>query len=271
MKKIIATLLALSLVLSMAVFVSAADKATLTGNDVSTKAGTVVGVPLYLKDIQKLIGTGTTNGRLCGYELNYTIDAAFVGKVAILDVVDLPSSEKPNPFGAPQIIEWGATVDSVKLLIEDSTNLGIDITTLGTDFKLGTIAVQVDASVPEGSEIEISLSLVVVPDNMSAYYNDSIEVAPFTVTVVGDEPATSTPSETETSTPSTGDTSTPSTGSTSTSSVKPGTSTPSAKPATTTKAPTGTTTPKTGDAGVLAVAGLMALAAGAAFVTMKKR
>ena len=269
MKKILATIVALCMAISMCVVASAADGASIDAKAVVAESfakDSRILVPIVLKNADKVTGAQG----MAGIELNIKFDdkqLTFVGAATELSyqVEDVMTGEmqdvKMNCTGA---LSPAGSTDSAKFMLDGEKAIA-----LTGDVTLGTLVFKAAADIAEGTEVKATVTVVDACDTEKNKFGDQLaagevvlakaekaetpsESAPSTDPGTSTEPGTS--SEPGTSAPSQAGTSTPS---------KAGTVKPSST--------TSTTNPKTGDAGVLAVGALMVVAAGAAFVTMKKR
>lgn len=271
MKKILATIVALCMAISMCVVASAADGASIDAKAVVAESfakDSRILVPIVLKNADKVTGAQG----MAGIELNIKFDdkqLTFVGAATELSyqVEDVMTGEmqevKMNCTGA---LSPAGSTDSAKFMLDGEKAIA-----LTGDVTLGTLVFKAAADIAEGTEVKATVTVVDACDTEKHKFGDQLaagevvlakaekaetpsESAPSTDPGTSTEPGTSAPSQAGTSTPS-----------------KAGTSTPSKAGAVKPSSTTSTTNPKTGDAGVLAVGALMVVAAGAAFVTMKKR
>ena len=260
MKKILATIVALCMAISMCVVASAADGASIDAKAVVAESfakDSRILVPIVLKNADKVTGAQG----MAGIELNIKFDdkqLTFVGAATELSyqVEDVMTGEmqevKMNCTGA---LSPAGSTDSAKFMLDGEKAIA-----LTGDVTLGTLVFKAAADIAEGTEVKATVTVVDACDTEKHKFGDQLAAGEVVLAKAekaetpSTDPGTSTPSQAGTSTPSKAGTSTPS---------KAGTVKPSST--------TSTTNPKTGDAGVLAVGALMVVAAGAAFVTMKKR
>ena len=260
MKKILATIVALCMAISMCVVASAADGASIDAKAVVAESfakDSRILVPIVLKNADKVTGAQG----MAGIELNIKFDdkqLTFVGAATELSyqVEDVMTGEmqevKMNCTGA---LSPAGSTDSAKFMLDGEKAIA-----LTGDVTLGTLVFKAAADIAEGTEVKATVTVVDACDTEKHKFGDQLAAGEVVLAKAekaetpSTDPGTSTPSQAGTSTPSQAGTSTPS---------KAGTVKPSST--------TSTTNPKTGDAGVLAVGALMVVAAGAAFVTMKKR
>ncbi len=266
MKKILATIVALCMAISMCVVASAADGASIeftTQVKESYAKGDTILVPVVLKNADKVTGAKG----MAGIELNVQFDdkqVTFLGGETRLEYEfkTLSGTEKVR-FDCTAAASPEGSTNSAKFMLDGKA--AIDLT---GDITLGTIGFTAAADIAEGTEIKATVTVVDACDLDKNKFGDQIAAGEVVLAKAekaetpSTDPGTSTPSQAGTSTPSQAGTSTPS---------KAGTSTPSKAGTVKPSSTTSTTNPKTGDAGVLAVGALMVVAAGAAFVTMKKR
>ena len=274
MKKILATIVALCMAISMCVVASAADGASIeftTQVKESYAKGDTILVPVVLKNADKVTGAKG----MAGIELNVQFDdkqVTFLGGETRLEYEfkTLSGTEKVR-FDCTAAASPEGSTNSAKFMLDGKA--AIDLT---GDITLGTIGFTAAADIAEGTEIKATVTVVDACDLDKNKFGDQLAAGEVVLAKAekaetpSTDPGTSTPSQAGTSTPSQAGTSTPSQAGTSTPS-KAGTSTPSKAGTVKPSSTTSTTNPKTGDAGVLAVGALMVVAAGAAFVTMKKR
>ncbi len=268
MKKILATIVALCMAISMCVVASAADGASIDAKAVVAESfakDSRILVPIVLKNADKVTGAQG----MAGIELNIKFDdkqLTFVGAATELSyqVEDVMTGEmqdvKMNCTGA---LSPAGSTDSAKFMLDGEKAIA-----LTGDVTLGTLVFKAAADIAEGTEVKATVTVVDACDTEKHKFGDQLAAGEVVLAKAekaetpSTDPGTSTPSQAGTSTPSQAGTSTPS---------QAGTSTPSKAGTVKPSSTTSTTNPKTGDAGVLAVGALMVVAAGAAFVTMKKR
>ncbi len=284
MKKIFASAVAAALALSMAVPAFAADTGTLsvTADKTEVEAGGEVTVTIDLTGVAELVKLEGVDGHGGLGVGNFTV---------VYDSEQLEPVGKPHPFD-PETLNYftmsspaNTMFTPMSTIVDDGMSIQFFTTMLGgakVDLELGTITFTVSEDVQPGTEIEIGLAL---PSDGNAFAttggteadgeiasipNDEIALVPVTVTVPDDEPITEEPvtEEPVTEEPTT---------------EEPTTEEPTTSGAGTTTGGAGTTTSgsgtvkpgsdnnKTGDAGVLAIGGLMVLAAGATMLTLKKK
>ncbi len=291
MKKVFASAVAAALALSMAVPAFAADTGsfTLSADKTELKAGDEFSVAIDLEGVEDLLNlpevAGT--GLLGAGDFNIIYDP---------EVLEIAKDIRGNPkftldsFITENLIYAGSAnsfeAGTVSIQFFDQYAQG-----WGQDFTLGTLGFKVKDGVADGTETTISLVLpeegdalvtagasleagdegVLIPD-------EELTVNNATVTIVGEpEPETSDAPAPETSdapAPETSDA--PAPDSDSTDSGKDSGTTTGGAGTTTSGSGSGTVKPgsdnnKTGDAGVLAIGGLMVLAAGATMLTLKKK
>lgn len=281
MKKVFASAVAAALALSMAVPAFAADTGsfTLSADKTELKAGDEFSVAIDLEGVEDLLNlpevAGT--GLLGAGDFNIIYDP---------EVLEIATDIRGNPkftldsFITENLIYAGSAssfeAGTVSIQFFDQSAQG-----WGQDFTLGTLGFKVKDGVADGTETTISLvlpeegdALVTAgasldPDDEGVLIPDEeLTVNNATVTIVGEpEPETS-----DAPAPETSDAPAPDSDSTD-SGKDSGTTTGGAG---TTTSGSGTVKPgsdnnKTGDAGVLAIGGLMVLAAGATMLTLKKK
>lgn len=292
MKKVFASAVAAALALSMAVPAFAADTGSinLTADKTNVKAGEEIAVSVSLKGVKEMLALDDVagTGKLGAGDFSITYDASQVELVVKHDdLMDIDYSFEVDST-VSKLFSASATD------IQDGANSKVSIqffdasaTGVGVDFTLGSLAFKVKDGVADGTEIKLGLayaaggnSLVTAgasldPEDKGVTIPNS-EVALNGVSVTVGEPAPDSeptpddsepaPTESESTTGGT-DSDTTTGGTDSDSTTTGGSGTPGG----------GSTTGgsgdnnKTGDAGVLAIGGLMVLAAGATMLTLKKK
>lgn len=296
MKKVIATILALCLVLSMGVCAFAADGATVEVTNVSdvyeAPIGNLVDVTLSLKNADALKAVEGSDGTLFGFQFYVNYDAEVLDFVVseaklVYDYKDALGMDKSytynisaakKPEMADRLTVLGANMDDtvpgavalegdlelivLKFKVADGVELGTE-TVVEVDFTEADPSEGIEfidcggvnmISAIEGTENTITIGKVEDPtpsnpDDSKPEESKPEESKPDDSKPEESKPDNSKPEESKPTTPA-------------------GTQSPAGTTSTTKP---GATTGATGDAGILAVGALMVVAAGAAFVTMKKR
>ena len=153
MKKILATIVALFMAISMCVVASAADGASIEVTTVVAesfaKDGRIL-VPIVLKNADKVTGAQG----MAGIELNVKFDdaqLAFVGAATELkyQVEDVLSGEmKDVAFNCTGALSPAGATDSAKFMLDGEAAIA-----LTGDITLGTLVFKAAADIAEGTEV----------------------------------------------------------------------------------------------------------------------
>lgn len=291
MKKLFASAVAAALAMSMAVpaFAATTGSVSVNADKNYVNAGDKFAVEFKVENVSEMLNmegvAGTGNLGAGDLTIVYNPDQVtpeigrkldgFSDKFDVQLLTDVKDSE-------------GAAVGRITMSFADTYAIGTN-----EDFSLGSLTFTVNDSVADGDTIEIGTAATrdIVfattskdptspneEDRVSAkIMADDVAMGKATVTV-GEEPATTdtTPDEPTTDEPTTDEPTTDTTDATDTTGGSTGGSTDSDKTSGGSTGGSGTTggsgdNNKTGDAGVLAIGGLMVLAAGATMLTLKKK
>ena len=287
MKKVFASAVAAALALTMAVpaFAATSGKISVNPDKANAKAGDKIAVEFKVEGVAAMLAVDgiADTGNIGAGELAIIYDPAQVTPT-------MPARKLPgfsDLFDIQQLTlindESGAPAGKISMAFADTL-----VTGSGEDFSLGTMEFTVNEGVADGAAIEISVvapsegGAVLVttskdplategPDSVSASITeDVVEMGKATVTV-GDETTSTSDSSTSDDDKSTSDDGDSTTNTDSTSGDNAGNTTSGTGTSTGTNNNKPSNNNKTGDAGVLAIGGLMVLAAGATMLTLKKK